>query len=55
MTEGIPINQGATEQRLIEELTGSSVPPKVPEPGAPVEPGDPEPEGQDEMNTRDAE
>ncbi len=55
MTEGIPINQGATEQRLIEELTGSSVPPKVPEPGAPVEPGDPEPEVQEKVDSRDAE
>ncbi len=43
MTEQMPINQGAAEQRLVEKLTGSTVPPKVPEKGEPVEPGDPEP------------
>lgn len=43
MTEQMPINQVAAEQRLVEELTGSTVPPKVPERDQPVEPGDPEP------------
>ena len=43
MTEQMPINQIAAEQRLIEGLTGSTVPSKVPEKGEPVEPGDPEP------------
>lgn len=44
MTESMPINQGATEQRLMEELTGSPIPPEVPKPGEPVRPGDPEPQ-----------
>lgn len=43
MTESMPINQTAAEQRLIEELTGSAIPPEVPDPGEPVRPGDPEP------------
>ncbi len=45
MTEQMPINQVAAEQRLVEELTGSTVLPKVPVDGEPVEPGDPEPVG----------
>lgn len=51
MTEQMPINQGAAEQRLIEELTGSTVPPKVPEPGEPVEPGDPIPATDEEHSS----
>lgn len=43
MTDQTPINQTASEERLVEELTGSTVPPDVPEEGDPVEPGDPEP------------
>ena len=42
MTEQMPINQQATEQRLVEELTGSA--PPVEEHAEPdlVRPGDPE-------------
>ncbi len=43
MTEQTPINQTASEERLIEELTGATVPPDVPEDDDPVRPGDPEP------------
>lgn len=41
MTEQMPINQVAAEQRLVEELTGATVPPKIPEHDEPVEAGDP--------------
>ncbi len=42
MTEQIPINQAATEQRLVEELTGVTTPVEEHEP-AELQPGDPEP------------
>lgn len=48
MTDQMPINQNVSEERLIEEITGSTVPPDVPEHGDPIEPGDPEPEIDDE-------
>ncbi len=51
MTEQMPINQVAAEQRLVEELTGSTVPPKVPEHDEPVEPGDPVPTTEDELSS----
>ncbi len=51
MTDQMPINQNAAEQRLVEELTGSTVQPEVPEPGEPVEPGDPVPATDDERSS----
>lgn len=51
MSEGMPINQVAAEQRLVEELTGSTVPPEVPDDDDPVEPGDPEPAMDDERTS----
>lgn len=43
MSEQIPINTAATEQRLVEELTGHSAPLEQPEAADVTEPGDPEP------------
>lgn len=40
MTEQMPLNQAATEQRLVEELTGVTTPVREPRDR---EPGDPEP------------
>lgn len=42
MTEQIPINAAATEQRLVEELTGVT-PPVEKHEAAELRPGDPEP------------
>lgn len=42
MTEQMPLNQAATEQRLIEELTGVTPPVREPQPHD-REPGDTEP------------
>ncbi|MEO7587931.1 MAG: hypothetical protein ABIS84_07865 [Arachnia sp.] len=43
MTEQIPINAAATEQRLVEELTGYTPPLEEPDAVDITEPGDPEP------------
>ena len=43
MTEQIPINAAATEQRLVEELTGVTTPVREPRDARDREPGDPEP------------
>lgn len=43
MTEQMPINQAAAEQRLVEELTGSTPPLEVPDEPELARPGDPEP------------
>ncbi len=51
MTDQMPINQNVSEQRLVEELTGTTVPPDVPEDDDPIEPGDPQPENDDERST----
>lgn len=42
MTEQIPINAGATEQRLIEELTGSTPPIEEPSDSRLRDAGDPD-------------
>lgn len=47
MTEQMPINQAAAEQRLVEELTGA--PTQVePHEEAELQPGDPQPTGDQE-------
>ncbi len=43
MTEQMPLNQAATEQRLVEELTGVTTPVREPRDARDREPGDPEP------------
>lgn len=43
MTEQIPINAAATEQRLVEEFTGVT-PPVQEHEAADLRPGDPEPD-----------
>lgn len=52
MTEQIPINAAATEQRLIEELTGVTTPVERHE-DAELRPGDPEPEQSDDRPDTD--
>ncbi|MGV8845582.1 hypothetical protein [Tessaracoccus sp.] len=43
MTEQMPLNQAATKQRLVEELTGVTTPVHEPRDTRDREPGDPEP------------
>ncbi len=52
MTEQIPINMAATEQRLIEELTGVTTPVERHEADE-LRPGDPEPTEVDQHPTTD--
>ncbi len=52
MTEQMPINQAATEQRLVEELTGAPTPLEQHE-EAELRPGDPQPTGEEDPQTQD--
>ncbi|WP_158600638.1 hypothetical protein [Tessaracoccus antarcticus] len=51
MTEQMPINQAATEQRLVEELTGTTPPLEEPAQRDLVQAGDPEPIDDDHSTT----
>lgn len=52
MTEQVPVNLAAAEQRLVEELTGETPPVEEHEPDA-AEPGDPMPPPEDESTRSD--
>ena len=53
MTEQIPINQAATEQRLVEELTGSTPSLEKPPEAELAEAGDPDPVTDDQRSSSD--